>query len=141
MSPRRARNPKETALTVGVFEASLFGPQTRWSSLLGQREHLQNEIARGRRHLDQLRKDLAECDVLERAFPTKDKASGRNGQAERRRQLATNDSIEQFLSGWLEHLEEQLAAVVAEIQALEPHNAAEPIFPEESMYELLRAAG
>jgi hypothetical protein len=141
MPASRVRNHKETVLTVSIFEASPFGPQTRWSSLLGQREHLQNEIARGRRHLEQLRKDLAECDALVRTWPTADKAASRNGRNEHRRQSAINDSIEQFLSGWLVHLEEQLAAVVAEIQAVEQQNAAEPIFPEESMFELLRAAG
>jgi hypothetical protein len=141
MSSRRAHNHKGAALTVGSFEANLFGPQSRWSSLLRQREHLQNEIARGKRHLDQLRKDLSECDALVQAWPSTEKASGRNGPLERRQPTAASESIEQFLSGWLIHLDEQLDAVVAEIQAVEQETAVEPIFPEESMFALLRAAG
>jgi len=50
MVPQRAHSHKGAALTVSIFEANLFSPQSRWSSLLGRREHLQNEIARGRRH-------------------------------------------------------------------------------------------
>ena len=135
------RKDKGAVLAVSMFDGSLFGPQSRWSSLLGQREHLQNEITRGRRHLAQLRKDLAECDVLLRTWPFTGKSPGRNGHADHGRQLAAGASIEQFLSGWLVHLEEQLAAVVAELQAVEQQSPATPIFPEESMYELLRAAG
>jgi hypothetical protein len=141
MLSKRTRNHQGAALTVGIFEANLFGPQSKWSSLLGQREHLQNEIARGKRHLEQLRKELAECDALMQTWPSTDKPAGRNSGLERRQTSLVNDSIEQFLSGWLVHLEQQLAAVVAEIQAVEQQNAAEPIFPEESMFELLRAAG
>ena len=141
MLPKRARNHQGAAFTVRIFESNLFGPQSKWSSLLGQREHLQNEIARSKRHLEQLRKELAECDALVQTWPCTVQASGRNGRPEHRQASAVNESIEQFLTGWLTHLEEQLTAVVAEIQAVEQQNAAEPFYPEESMYELLRAAG
>ena len=139
--PARARKEKGAVLAVSMFDGSLFGPQSRWSSLLGQREHLQNEITRGRRHLEQLRKDLADCDASLRSGPPLGKPPSRNGRLENPRQFATCASIEQFLSGWLLHLEDQLAAVVAEIQAVEQQSETKPIFPEESMYELLRAAG
>jgi hypothetical protein len=141
MSPRHAHNHKGTALAVSIFEANLFGPQSKWSSLLGQREHLQNEIARSKRHLEQLRKESLECETVVQIWPGTDKAPGRNDRLERRNRTAANESIEEFLSGWLIHLEEQLAAVVGEIQVGEQQSAVEPICPEESMYELLRAAG
>jgi hypothetical protein len=124
-----------------MFEANLFGPQSKWSSLLGQREHLQNEIGRGKRHLEQLRKELVECDGLVQTWPSAEKKHGRNGRTDHRYRSPVDDSIEQFLSGWLIQLEEQLAAVVGEIQALERQHAAQPVCPDESMYELLRAAG
>jgi hypothetical protein len=138
MLSKRARNHNGAASAVSIFEANLFGPQSKWSSLLGQREHLQNEIARGKRHLEHLRKELAECDALVQTWPSKQRAAARNGRSYC---SGVNESIVDFLSGWLVHLEEQLAAVVAEIQAIEQQNAAEPLCPEESMYELLRAAG
>ncbi len=141
MLPQHTRNHKRAAVAVNIFEANLFGPQSRWSSLLGQRERLQIEIKRGRRHLEQLRKDLAECGALVQAWPTSGKSFGGNGTPNRRRAIVVNESMEEFLSGWLTQLEARLSAVTIEIEAIERDNAVEPAFPEESMFALLRAAG
>jgi hypothetical protein len=141
MLSKQTSNHKGAAAAVSIFEANLFGPQTKWSSLIGRREHLQKEITRGKRHLEHLRKELSECGALVQTWPPPEKAFGRNGRLERRRGASVNQSIEEYLSGWLIHLEEQLTAIVGEIQLIEQQNATEPICPEESMYELLRAAG
>ncbi|HVM48123.1 MAG TPA: hypothetical protein VMU04_08850 [Candidatus Acidoferrum sp.] len=135
MLSRRVRSQKGAALSGVQYEGNLFGPQSKWSSLLRRREHLQNEIARGRRHLEHLRKELAECDALVRAWPP-----ALNGSPGKRQASVAVDSMEEYLSGWLVHLEEQLDAVVSEIEAVAQENAVEPIAPEGSMCELLRTA-
>ncbi len=141
MLPKRVRNNGGATLGFETLETSLFGPQSQWSSLLGQRELLQTEITRGKRYLDQLRKDLAACGALVQTWPCPTGTARRNGRLVRRRRAAVNDSMEQFLSGWLVQLQERLLTVTQEIEALERNNVVEPFFPEESMYALLRAAG
>ncbi len=141
MLQRRARNHKEAASAVSMFEANLFGPQSRWSSLLGQREHLQKEIHRGKKYLAQLQKDLADCDALVQAWPAPARTPVGNGRAGRARSLGATNSMVRFVSSWLDHLQERLSAVTHEIQNLERENGPDAFFPEESMFALLRAAG
>ncbi len=141
MLQRRTRNQNEVALAANIFEANLFGPQSRWSSLLGQREHLENEIYRGRKYLSRLEKDLADCDALVQAWPARRPRTARNGRGSRASHSMATSSMVQFLEGWLDHLQQRLTAVNREIQAMEVQNEAETILPEESMFALLRAAG
>jgi hypothetical protein len=137
MLQRRAQTYRGTALSVSTFEANLFGPQTRWSSLLGQREHLENEIHRGQKYLARLQKDLADCDALVQAWPAPARSSARNGRGA----MAAKNGMVRSLLTWLNHLQERLGAVNREIEAQERENGAEACLPEESMFALLRAAG
>jgi hypothetical protein len=140
--PRQlAHNDDTAALTAGLFGANLFGPQSPWSSLLGQRERLQHEIKRGRKYLEQLRKDLAECGALLQAWPAVEQELGNGWMPSPAQQASVNDATEQFLLNWLERLEERLREGTREIEDFEAHRGAEPLNPEESMFELLRAAG
>ncbi len=131
----------ETAATVSLFPTNLFGPQSHWSSLLGEREHLQSEIKRGRKYLEQLRKDLAQCSAVLHGWPNGEKESEETPPRNLSQEIAANDAMEQFLLSWLERLEERRAAVMREIEDLQMQSSAEPLNPEEAMYELLRAAG
>ena len=141
MPPQLARNEGTAALAVGLLGANLFGPQSPWSSLLGQREHLQHEIKRGRKYLEQLRKDLAECGALLQTWPADEQECGFGWMPSPAQQASANDATEQFLLTWLERLEERLGAVIKEIEELETHCGLEPLDSEESLFELLRAAG
>jgi hypothetical protein len=141
MPRKSASNDGTAALTVGLLGANLFGPQSPWSSLLGQREHLHHEIKRGRKYLEQLRKDLAECGALLQAWPDCDNDFENGWMPSPIQQAAANDATERFLLDWLARLEERLVAVTKEIEDFESHGGLEPIKPEESMFELLRAAG
>ena len=141
MPQRHSNNQIAAALGVSMFHATVFGPQSQWSSLLGQREHLQDEIAHGTKYLGQLRKDLTECGAPVRAWPRTTQPSRRHARLDRTGASALSGNIEQFLSAWLEQLQERLTAVNREIAALESKNETEPVFPEESMLALLRAAG
>jgi hypothetical protein len=158
MPQRNSRNHKRMALRVSVrqqcepnnisaarvvtlFEGNPFGPQSHWSSLLGQREYLQRELARGRRSLEQLRKDLAECGAIVEAWPTAAPARGRTTQWNRARSVVANDGMEHFLASWLEQLEKRLGAVTRDLEAFQTEQGTSPLVPEESMFELLRAAG
>jgi hypothetical protein len=138
MLSRRTQNYRGTAFAVSTFEANLFGPQTRWSSLLGQREHLQNEIHRGAIYLARLQKDVADCTALVETWTVPRKNSSRNGHTP---VLTLKNSMVRSLSLWLDHLQEQLDAVTRELQAMEKSNGADLCPPEESMFALLRAAG
>ena len=140
MLQRRAQNHKqETVQTVGIIETNLFGPQSRWSLLLGQREHLENEILRGQKYMARLQKDLADWETLMGNWRGRTTWT-RNGRPVRKQRAHASDSMVQFLTTWLDHLHVQLNAVTSEIQALE-RRTSEPALPEESMLALLRAAG
>ena len=49
-----------------VLQTNPFGPQSQWSSLLCERELLQDEILRGQKYLLQLHRDVATgCAMLQ----------------------------------------------------------------------------
>ena len=126
MSRHDAGNEANAVLAVDFFGPNPFGPQSPWSSLLGQREHLEHEIKRGRKYLEQLRKDLTECGAFVQAWPGDDQKGGNGWMPSLAQQASANDAMEQFLVGWLERLEERLHAVTKEIAELETHGGMEP---------------
>jgi hypothetical protein len=130
-----------TTTAVTLLQGNLFGPQSQWSSLLNQREHLQIEITRGRKHLERLRKDLAECGALVHSLPAREEIPQRHSQVARARSLTGMDSMEDMLSAWLHQLEQMLEAVNRDIEGFEMKNRTEPLDPEGSLFALLRAAG
>ncbi len=141
MSRRHAEKQNGAAGAANKISPALFGPQSQWSLLLVQREHLQNEIHRGRKCLEQLRTDLAECGALVEGWPAFERATCRPARYVGARSIGANDSMETFLTGWLDWLEDRLGAVNRGIDAFEIQTKAEPVDPEESLFALLRAAG
>ncbi len=131
----------EVVATVGTPGVNVFGPQTHWSSLLSQRERLEIEIHHSKKYLEQLRKDLAADDALVEGTT----ASGQEAESvlvcNFHAPVAASGAMEHSLLDWLQQLEERQLAVIREIEALEAQCELEPSSPEESMFELLRAAG
>ncbi len=121
--------------------ASPFGPQSQWSWLLDQREHLQNEINHGRKYLEQLQKDLIDCGALPEREAVGDGGLGASVRAARNGTNSLEGSMVEFLSGWLARLEERLGAVTRDIEGFPKYNNTESIGPEQSVLELLRAVG
>ena len=141
MSRPLANHDCNAALAVELLGANLFGPQSQWSSLLGQRERLLHELKRGRRYLEHLRKDLAECSALFQSGAAEGEGIGSRWVLSVAQQVSGNDAMEQFLLQWLERVEERLGDVNERIEAVETPDGEEPLDPEESMFDLLRAAG
>ena len=119
------------AAMIRAGELRPFGPQSRWSVLLGEREFLREEIDRGRLCLERLQRDVVECraPLCSQWAPDKPQAS------------ATDDTMVAFLSGWLLELEDRFGVVIQEIDAVTKQGGTEPKHLEESMFALLRAAG
>ena len=138
---RHARNSKGAGPAVNVLDTNLFGPQSCWSVLVGQREHLQSEIDRGRNYLKQVKKDCADWEALVAEWSSPATAGRPNGRSRSRGPGIAAANMEQLLSEWLVQLQKQLAAVNAEIARLDPETAAAVTYCEESMFALLRAAG
>lgn len=141
MPRRRARNNGNGRPAGHGLGVNVFGPQSPWSSLLGQREHLEHEIKRSRKYLGQLRKDLNASGILFQSWSTDALELGCSVLPDPDGLADANKAMEHFLLNWLEQLEERLGAVMKEIEDAETLPAPEPLYPEESMFELLRAAG
>ena len=140
--PRQYTSNDDNAdLVVELFGTNLFGPQSKWSSLLGRREHLQHEIKRGKKYLEQHRKDLAECRAFLQAWRADEEEGANRWVPNLAQQASASDAMEQIILNWLGQLEENLGAVTKEIESFEAEGGVEPFDPEESMFELLRAAG
>ena len=134
----RAFAPTET-INFDTLSSNLFGPQSQWSSLLAQREHLVREIQRGKRYLEQLRKDVASWGML---FETSPKPAGHIGEDWRVDVDFSPfgaDAMEQFLLRWLERLEERHGQVSRLIDTIPAKNRTVEV--EDPMFQLLRAAG
>jgi hypothetical protein len=140
---KHARSVRKSASAVKVSQVPPFGPQTHWSYLVSQRELLQDEIDRGRRCLEHLRKDIRECTTVFGSWPgssvfktwtatTTPADSGAKNQ---------KNDMEDSLDGWLQFLEQRLGYVTEEIDALIAESRGSHQDAEESMFALLRAAG
>ncbi len=129
------------ATEVALLEVNLFGPRSAWSSLLGQREHLHQQIAQSRKYLEQLRKDLGACGTLLEAWPDDEQNGGNGWRPDPAQETKANNTMEPVLLLWLEQLEERLGAVVKEIEEFESQPVPVSVDIEESVIELLRAAG
>jgi hypothetical protein len=111
-----------------------FGPQSRLSSLLVHREHLREEIDSQRRCVERLKKDMAECNAIAKWDPVETSfLVGSN--------FSVDATLERFLLPWLGKLQERLAAVCKDIEALSMQGVVEAHRADESVFELLRAVG
>jgi hypothetical protein len=131
-----ARTGHKPASEVNVSKVYPFGPQSRWSYLVSQRELLQEELDRGKRCLEHLRKDLFECTTVFGSW---------SGSSSLRTWTATsnqkNTEMEEFFGGWLHLLEENLGSVTKQIDNMVVEAGPAHTDAEESMFALLRAAG
>jgi hypothetical protein len=141
MQAQPTTNEGNVSLAISMLGIGLFGPQSKWSALLRQREHLQIEIQNGRRYLEQFRKDLAECAAPLMTLAQEQWQASASWTPMLVRQAASEDIIEQTLLSFLERLEERLQAVHKEIEQIQGDGHPEPLDPEEDMFALLRAAG
>lgn len=138
--PRRhTRSARSTCLA--ARNSGPFGPQCEWSILVTEREALQREIEWGQRCLDRRRKELLELSVSVEA--------GKSGRLHVRHRSATHlrpspvidDTVEKVLVSWLEHLNVMLGTISQRIDSFRSDDAWLPQDAEESMFDLLRAAG
>ena len=118
-----------------------FGPQSQWSSLLWEREYLQDEIVRGEKYLRQLHRDIeAGCLFWETWNPNEPTPSGLPYTVAAT-SIGITDTLERSLQDWLERLQKRLEAVSKDIEVMPTHRALAPQSLEESVFTLLRAAG
>ena len=136
---QHARNGRKTVSEVNASKAYPFGPQSHWSYLVSQRELLQEEIDRGKRCLEQLRKDLLECTTVFGTWPGS--SSFKTWTATSNQKIGSNTEMEEFFGGWLHLLEENLGSVTKQIDNMVVEAGPAHTDTEESMFALLRAAG
>ncbi len=117
-------------------EGNPFGPQTVWSSLLGQRELLQTEIRRGTHLLEQWRKEQLET---ANALLAPLAVTGADAGAHLGATSLSTEQIQEFLASWVGRLEQTLVAISGRIDG-EPAHEPES-HGDESLFELLRGAG
>lgn len=115
-----------------------FGPQGQWSVLLSERELLQEEIDRGRRYLEHLRKDLWESEAIFGAWAASSNAPQASAAGEKTSHKYT---MEAQLNGWLKVLDQTLGSVTKQLNNISVKNQEAVLEAEESMFALLRAAG
>jgi hypothetical protein len=140
--PRHTGSQRNAAAsTVCLLEGNPFGPQSQWSALLEQREHLRLEINHTKQYLEQLRKDLGQGNGEPNRLPANKRSFRQNSPAVATRRASARDPMEQVLVGWLEQLEEKFGAVATAIEGNAAQNGWEPSGVEESMLSLLRAVG
>jgi hypothetical protein len=121
-------------LSLRAAQVYPFGPQSKLSSLLVHREHLREEIDSQKRCVERLRKDMAECNAIAGWDPAgPPMLVGPN--------FSVDATLEQFLLPWLSRLEERFAAVSKDIEVLSMQRGLEAYRADESVFELLRAAG
>jgi hypothetical protein len=118
-----------------------FGPQSPWSALLAQREHLDHEIKRAKECLERIRTDPSRYAIRLQVWPADKQEPGNGWMAGPARKVSANGVMEQYLLSWLERLEERLGEVRKAIADIDNPGALQPLNPEPSMYALLRAAG
>ena len=134
-----ARNGRKPVSVVSASKTYPFGPQSHWSYLVSQRELLQEEIDRGKRCLEQLRKDLLECTTVFGTWPGS--SSFKTWTATSNQETGSNTEMEEFFGGWLHLLEENLGSVTEQIDNMVVEAGPAHTDAEESMFALLRAAG
>ncbi len=123
-----------------MTRAHPFGPQSQWSYLVSQRELLQEEIDRGKRCLEQLRKDLLECTTVFGTWPGSSGFKTWTATSKQTKSGSSNE-MEEFFGGWLQLLEQNLGSVTEQIDNMVAEAGSQRADTEESMFALLRAAG
>ena len=134
-----ARNERNAVSVVSAIKAYPFGPQSHWSYLVNQRELLQEELDRGKRCLEQLRKDLLECTTVFGTWPGSSNFKTWTSTSSQNNDSSTE--IEEFFGGWLHLLEQNLGSVTKQIDNMVAEAGPAHADAEESMFALLRAAG
>jgi hypothetical protein len=135
-----ARNVWKTVSEGSVSHVHPFGPQSHWSYLVSQRELLQEEIDRGKRCLEQLRKDLAECTTVFGTWPGSSSFKTWTATSKQSKSHSSSE-VEEFFGGWLNLLEQNLGSVTKEIDNMSVVSTEKRPNVDESMFALLRAAG
>jgi hypothetical protein len=118
-----------------------FGPQSQWSSLLCERELLQDEILRGQKYLTQLHRDVAAGCALLQAWADCEAELAETPEVEAATPISVGSTLEDSLRSWIGRLEERLQTVMRDIDVLPSQKLLESQDPEEFVFTLLRAAG
>ena len=135
-APLRSRNSR-----VQISSGNPFGPQSQWSSLLWEREYLQDEIVRGEKYLRQLHRDLGAGSTLLEAWTYTQTAVSAAPYTAVSTPPEIADTLERSLQDWLDRLQKRLRAVSKDIEVVPTHRALAPQRFEEPVFTLLRAAG
>lgn len=127
---------------LGIFQNDPFGPQNQWSWLLGERERLQREIARGKNSLEHSRRKQACrccCQWVVMEQQTLVTVTSQTGLSPLPRREV--EAMERILVEWLVQLEQRLLEVTQDLEAVANECRSVPTTSDESVLELLRAVG
>jgi hypothetical protein len=124
-----------------VFQSNPFGPQSQWSSLLCERELLQDEIVRGQKYLLQLRGEGGPGSVPWQVFVGYGVELREGPPPTTPGPSSVADNLELSLRDWIQRLEERLEAVTHSIETAPGPSVLRAQRAEEPVFTLLRAAG
>jgi hypothetical protein len=77
---------------------------------------LRDEITRGREYLEQVRGDLAAARARLEEWTTYERVCGKNPVLDYLQNIEAKERLEQFLPGWVERREQQLATLDNELE-------------------------
>jgi len=141
MSRRVSKRSAKQGLSDKLHPSDAFGVQSRWSSLLVERERLEGEIQYAKMFLEHIRKDVAGWDE----FPPARQLHGRGVAVKSKsgtvRAALDKHALEQSLLMWLDGLHARLDQVNAAAEKLLAEGEQQSEAPEESLFTLLRGAG
>lgn len=139
--PTRQRNSKD--LTELSEQENPFGPQSHWSSLLCEREYLQDEIIRGEKYLRQLHREAGTVCALMESWTGNRIATAHasTGLALTEAVQGLEGNLERSLKDWLDRLQQRLEAVTRGIDVVPIELSTCQPASEESVFTLLRGVG
>jgi len=138
----RNHNPRNVVAPLRVAQAALEHPpavaeetarqiqvalrlQKDWEGLLRARELVRSEIQRGKECLEQVRYNLENLRRKMADWPAYERICGYNPLAEYMKRIDAKERILQFLPGWLEQREQQLANLTRKIEDCAHQNGLE----------------
>jgi hypothetical protein len=101
------------------------GVQERWETWLLDRELLRNDIQRGKECLQEIRRDLVALKNQLADWPAYERICGYNPLSQLLQSIVAKECIEQFLPGWLQGREKELAALAVKMEACARQNGLE----------------
>jgi hypothetical protein len=99
--------------------------QARWDAYLVRREQLKAEIKRGREYLEINQNDLGALRAGLENWAAYEEICGKNPLCEYMQSIFAREQIAQFLPAWLNRREEQLEALVREMELCAKQNGLE----------------